>query len=97
MILITVRVAWDEVAEVGDDLAVAEDGDNVEERAMEALADAPTDFAEKPDVDDIQDDGNKSEEIVIQESNASADEKAEDCLDMCGPVAAEPSSNCGIS
>jgi hypothetical protein len=97
MILITVRVAWDEVAEVGDDLAVAEDGDNVEERAMEAPADAPTDFAEKPDVDDIQDDGNKSEEIVIQESNASADEKAEDCLDMCGPVAAEPSSNCGIS
>jgi hypothetical protein len=97
MVLITVRVAWHDVAEVGDDLAIAEDGDNVEETATEAPADAPADFSEKPDVDEIQGDA-KSEEIVIQESNASGDEKAEVYLDICGPVAAtgNTSSNCRI-
>lgn len=72
MVLITVRVAWHNVAEVGDDPAAVEDGDNVEETATEAPADVPADFAEKPDVDEIQGDG-KSEEIFNQESNASGD------------------------
>jgi hypothetical protein len=91
MVLITVRVAWHDVAEVGDDLAVAaEDGDKVlEENAIiEAPTDASSDVAEnKPCVDAIQGDG-KSEEIVLQESNGSGDERAEGSLDMRGPVAA---------
>lgn len=96
MVLITVRVALHEVAEVGDDLAVAQVSDNVEETAMKAPADAPANFKE-PDVDEIQVDG-KSEEIVIKENNDSVDMKADASVDMCSPVAAtgNTSTNCRI-
>jgi hypothetical protein len=67
MVLITVRVAWHAVPEVGDDLAVAEDG-AVEEKAMEAPpADARADFAEKLDVDETQGDDRSEEILVIQQ------------------------------
>jgi hypothetical protein len=60
MVLITVRVAWHDVADVGEDLAVVaeEDGTVVEEKAMEAPppADARADFANKSNVDATQGD-----------------------------------------
>jgi hypothetical protein len=59
MVLITVRVAWHDVADVGDDLAVVaeEDGTVVEEKAMEAPPDeARAGFADKSNVDETQGD-----------------------------------------